>query len=63
MASFGEGRTFYNSGIYCSMGNGIIIDYRSSRAIYSKSVADRAPNAGKQLGDVGGDASPFIARQ
>jgi len=63
MASSGEGRTFYNSGTFGSMGNGFTIDCRSPRAICSKSVADRAPNAGKQLGDVGGDASRFIARQ
>jgi hypothetical protein len=63
MASSGEGRMFYNSGTFGAMGNGVTIDWRSSRAIRSKSVADRAPSSGKQLGDVGGDASCFIARQ
>jgi hypothetical protein len=63
MASSGEGRAFYNSGTTGSMGNVFTIDWRSSCAIRSKSIADRAPSSGKQLGDVGGDASRFIARQ
>jgi len=29
----------------------------------AKSAADRAPSSGKQLGDVGGDAPRFIARE